>query len=527
MLSPKSLPCVNVRYVGFTLSKSAFIGTQIFIGLLFYFLSFRVMSQSVSVNTDGSSGPGLFNVGNTATPPFQILPNGQVLGWNSASAASPSYSFVGNGNLGMYRIGANILGFSTSGTERMRILANGNTSIGGTAPTAKLEVVGPATGSGVTIHAAGGGDVLLNPGGALFFDGNYSYAGGSYIRPVGANTQAHFTSGQERMRILPNGNIGMGLGGANPVYGLELGGSFGYGNGTNGGYKSRTESRNDAGLIASQSGFFETASPVNYPSGASSWWHLIDVRHSNPTNNYAMQLAGSFYDQRLYFRKTNNNAAQAWSEVLTSSSDNSATANTAWTISANFAYSPDDITGSSLFGDNTDDATSVQNLGFTMRINGVDYSQISICTNGWIAFGNIANTNFNASAFPQTFTNNPIICPFFTDLSDYGSGEHIRIIYQGTAPNRTTIVHYRMRARNTTVMVAEFQVQFHEGSNLINVKYFDMNPSLNGQNWGANTAIGFQLQGGANAKTYPITFNGKVLDDNRADREGWSVSPVR
>lgn len=447
MLSPKSLPCVNVRYVGFTLSKSSYLGTQIFIGLLFYFLSFRVMSQSVSVNTDGSSGPGLFNVGNTATPPFQILPNGQVLGWNSASAASPSYSFVGNGNLGMYRIGANILGFSTSGAERMR--------------------------------------------------------------------------------ILPNGNIGMGLGGADPVYGLELGGSFGYGNGTHGGYKSRTESRNDAGLIASQSGFFETASPVNYPSGASSWWHLIDVRHSNPTNNYAMQLAGSFFDQRLYFRKTNNNAAQAWSEVLTSSSDNSATANTAWTISANFAYSPDDITSSSLFADNTDDATSVQNLGFTMRINGVDYTQISICSNGWIAFGSITNTNWNASAFPQTFTNNPIICPFFTDLRDYGSGEHIRILYQGTAPNRTTIVHYRMRALSGTVMVAEFQVQFHEGSNLINVKYFNMNPSLNGQNWGSNTAIGFQLQGGANAKTYPITYNGKVLDDNRSDREGWSVSPVR
>ncbi len=82
---------------------------------------------------------------------------------------------------------------------------------------------------------------------------------------------------------------------------------------------TRTETRNDASLQGSAgalSGFFETASPVNYPAGAGSWWHLLDVRHSNNSNNYAMQFSGSFFDQNLYFRKTNNNPAQAWSRVL-------------------------------------------------------------------------------------------------------------------------------------------------------------------------------------------------------------------
>lgn len=36
-----------------------------------------------------------------------------------------------------------------------------------------------------------------------------------------------------------------------------------------------------------------------------------------------MQFSGSFFDQKLYFRKTNNNAAQTWTEVLTNSSTNS------------------------------------------------------------------------------------------------------------------------------------------------------------------------------------------------------------
>lgn len=83
---------------------------------------------------------------------------------------------------------------------------------------------------------------------------------------------------------------------------------------------SRTETRDDAGLqgnAGAKSGYFETNNPINFPAGANNWWHLIDTRHSNNTNNYALQIAGSFFDQRLFFRKTNNNPATPWTEVLT------------------------------------------------------------------------------------------------------------------------------------------------------------------------------------------------------------------
>lgn len=126
------------------------------------------------------------------------------------------------------------------------------------------------------------------------------------------------TNNTEKVRILANGNVGIGL--PNPAYNLEINGTFGYGNGTAGTYRSRTETRNDAGTAATQSGFFETNAPVNYPAGATSWWHLIDVRHSNNGNNFALQISGGFFDQDLWFRKTNNNGAQAWSKLLTSSS---------------------------------------------------------------------------------------------------------------------------------------------------------------------------------------------------------------
>lgn len=84
-------------------------------------------------------------------------------------------------------------------------------------------------------------------------------------------------------------------------------------------FSSQAQHRNDAGLrggAGATSGFFETPTPVNYPLGAQSWWHLLDVRHSNLDNNYAMQFAGSFYNQHLYFRKTDNDPAMPWSRVL-------------------------------------------------------------------------------------------------------------------------------------------------------------------------------------------------------------------
>lgn len=140
----------------------------------------------------------------------------------------------------------------------------------------------------------------------------------NFLGTTDNNSLAFRTNNTERMRILNTGNVGIGT--TNPSFRLDLNtGTFAFGNGN-----VRTETRSNAGLqgnAGAQSGFFETSTPTNYPSGASSWWHLIDVRHSNNTNNYALQLSGSFFDQKLYFRKTNNNPAQPWTELLSSANN--------------------------------------------------------------------------------------------------------------------------------------------------------------------------------------------------------------
>ncbi len=66
-----------------------------------------------------------------------------------------------------------------------------------------------------------------------------------------------------------------------------------------------------------KSGFYQTSAPTSgwYP-GASSWQHVISSQHSNTANNYALQIVGGFFDQDLYFRKTNGSGTTAWNKFI-------------------------------------------------------------------------------------------------------------------------------------------------------------------------------------------------------------------
>jgi hypothetical protein len=101
--------------------------------------------------------------------------------------ALPFYSFLNNTGMGTYRAGANIFGFSTSGLERMRIIANGRVAINNNLSAAQLDVrsnfitsiAGFSTILGVNSNASGTGLIAVGQGQAI--NGALTGAGASIV----------------------------------------------------------------------------------------------------------------------------------------------------------------------------------------------------------------------------------------------------------------------------------------------------------------------------------------------------------
>jgi hypothetical protein len=133
-----------------------------------------------------------------------------------------------------------------------------------------------------------------------------------------SNPNGTYIPNNGRLRLLG----GDGTGGTTNNLGLEIANNAVFAYGQSG---SRTEAKNNAGQTAGQSGFYESANTTNYPpitfpsqpSGVGQWYHMIEARHSNPNNNFSMQLAGSFFNQDLFFRKTNDSPTTPWSQIVT------------------------------------------------------------------------------------------------------------------------------------------------------------------------------------------------------------------
>ncbi len=71
------------------------------------------------------------------------------------SASLPGLAFASDPDTGIYRPSANVLGFSTAGTESMRIDAAGNVGIGTTSPAGPLDIAGSQP--GLWLNIAGNG----------------------------------------------------------------------------------------------------------------------------------------------------------------------------------------------------------------------------------------------------------------------------------------------------------------------------------------------------------------------------------
>jgi len=139
-----------------------------------------VTSVTVSAVSPGGSPTATYNSGTGALALGIVTgdtgatgPAGSVAGMADGSAAAPSLAFASDTNTGLFRVGADQLGFTTAGTSAMTIDASQNVAVtGGVDVTGALTVdgnttLGDASGDSITMNAS----TVATPNG-LNFDSN-------------------------------------------------------------------------------------------------------------------------------------------------------------------------------------------------------------------------------------------------------------------------------------------------------------------------------------------------------------------
>lgn len=126
-----------------------------------------------------------------------------------------------------------------------------------------------------------------------------------------------------------------------------------------------------------------------------------------------------------------------------------------------------------LIGASDDDGVSaVTNIGFTFNFDGVNYTQFSVSTNGFLKLGSSAAVNvYDNEVFPSSISssNLPMLAPYFEDLCTSSTGKvHYRI--DGTTPNRRLTVEWLNMTRYNSGCTfgsarGTFQLQLFEARN--------------------------------------------------------------
>lgn len=162
----------------------------------------------VGIGTSSPSVP-LDVVGDVRTSTAFYAPTGYIAKnySNSQSSGQPGYSFVYSGDTGMFEAdsaGSHALGFSTAGSERMRISANGKVGVGTIAPAGALEVAS-TTGAFIPPRmTASQRDALASVDGSIIYN---STTGRLNVMESGGWRELTTNAGDE-LSVLNTANLG-------------------------------------------------------------------------------------------------------------------------------------------------------------------------------------------------------------------------------------------------------------------------------------------------------------------------------
>jgi len=170
-------------------------------------------ANTVSVETAGTqrlevASDGKVNFGSVA----RVEADG-VFKAAHGDASTPAYNFLNDNDNGMFRATTNTIGFSTGGSERVRIDSSGDVGIGITNPTSTLH-----------LDASGGAVIQLQRTSSNASNRLLISHDGTDATLESSNALLFRNNGAERARITSTGRLG--IGNTNPQMTLDVTGDF-------------------------------------------------------------------------------------------------------------------------------------------------------------------------------------------------------------------------------------------------------------------------------------------------------------
>lgn len=122
-----------------------------------------------------------------------------------------------------------------------------------------------------------------------------------------------------------------------------------------------------------------------------------------------------------------------------------------------YAYSSDDSTyseaprfdwveladiGTEIPRNTSGDFTATATLPFTFRYYGVNYTQVRVSSDGWIAFGSGTQTSYSNYPLPRNDNVNCMVAPFWDDLFASGTAETGKLLYYSDPSNHRFIAEW-------------------------------------------------------------------------------------
>jgi subtilisin family serine protease len=149
----------------------------------------------------------------------------------------------------------------------------------------------------------------------------------------------------------------------------------------------------------------------------------------------------------------------------------------------------------------TDNGVSAaQQLGFSFRYSGKEYTNLHVAANGLLGFVNLSlsasvNTNLPLPSVP-----NAILCPFWDDLNPAGGGQ-VWFATMGTAPNRYAVVSWvEVPHKLSSSTKFTFQAVLYENEN-VRFQYAKVNSGNSQYAQGVSATIGLEdFMGGVGTK---------------------------